>query len=82
MTISNEMDKNDAIREFMKILLHLHFSVVKPVVRPVAKPAPNFGDMHKKMFKKAESIDETQKRHEQRANILLSGKKPATAQSK
>ena len=46
-------------------------------VKSSVKPAPNFKEMHNSMFKKIESIDENRKRHDQRAKLLLSGRKPA-----
>ncbi|XP_031628662.1 E3 ubiquitin-protein ligase RBBP6-like isoform X2 [Contarinia nasturtii] len=44
--------------------------------KPNVKPVPNFTNIHKQMFKKAESIDEARNRQVERAKILLSGKKP------
>lgn len=43
---------------------------------------PNFKNIHGRHFKKAESIDESCKNRENRAQLLLSGKKPTAAQSK
>lgn len=38
--------------------------------------------MHNRMFSNIESITETRNRHEERAKLLLSGKKPTQAQGK
>lgn len=43
---------------------------------------PNFKNIHGRQFKKAESIDEACKNRENRAQLLLSGKKPTAAQRK
>lgn len=61
------------------MLIFVFFSFI---AKSHVKPAPNFGDMHNRLFKKTESIDEVRNRHETRAKLLLSGKKPTTAQSK
>lgn len=45
------------------------------------KRAPNFSQLHNRMFNKIESIAETRDRHDQRAKLLLSGKKPTQAQA-
>lgn len=47
--------------------------------KSAVKQAPNFTNLHNRMFKKAESIAETRERRDQRAKLLLSGKKPTQA---
>lgn len=47
--------------------------------KSAVKSAPNFGNIHKRIFEKAESIDEAVTRHDERAKLLLSGKKPTAA---
>lgn len=59
--------------ESVSILMYFHLFSVKSNVKPV----PNFRGMHKNLFGKSESIDETRNRYNQRAKLLLSGKKPA-----
>ncbi|XP_055305262.1 deoxynucleotidyltransferase terminal-interacting protein 2-like [Sitodiplosis mosellana] len=74
-------DENNHGEGFRFSLCAKHLKNNQETGKSAVKRAPNFTNMHNRMFDKIESITETRDRHDQRAKLLLSGKKPTQAQA-
>lgn len=72
-------DENNQSGAFRFSMCATHLTNKLETGKSAVKKAPNFTNMHNRMFNKTESIAENINRHDQRAKLLLSGKKPTQA---